>query len=56
MHLYEKSKSKIFFVGCDQGSKEISELKALIKKLLIEVENLKNSSYKRQKIKVMILL
>jgi len=37
---------KFFCDACDQGLKEIPELKTLIKKLLVEVESLKNSSYK----------
>lgn len=37
---------KFFCDGCDQGLKKIPELKTLIKKLLIEVENLNNFPYK----------
>ncbi|KAF0701796.1 MI domain-containing protein, partial [Aphis craccivora] len=37
---------KFFCDFCDQGLKEITELKTLIKKLLVEVESLKNSSCK----------
>jgi hypothetical protein len=37
---------KFFCDACDQGLKEIPELKTLLKKLLMEVECLKNSSHK----------
>lgn len=35
---------KFFCIGCDQGLKELPELKTLIKKLLVEVDGLKNNS------------
>ena len=38
---------KFFCKGYDQGLKEIPKLKTLIKKLLIEVKILKNSSFKQ---------
>lgn len=37
---------KFFCVSCDQGLKELPELKTLIKKLLVDVENIKNHSIK----------
>ncbi|CAI6360305.1 unnamed protein product [Macrosiphum euphorbiae] len=36
---------KYFCDSCDQGLKELPELKLLIKKLLVEVENLKNMNF-----------
>lgn len=36
---------KYFCDNCDQGLKELPELKLLIKKLLVEVENLKNRNF-----------
>lgn len=41
-----KNRSLKYFCGnCDQGLKELPELKLLIKKLLVEVENLKNRNF-----------
>ncbi|XP_050541259.1 uncharacterized protein LOC126905527 isoform X6 [Daktulosphaira vitifoliae] len=45
VYLFRKNKSlKYFCMACDQGLKELPELKILIKKLLTEVDALKNST------------